>query len=150
MKPYKVLSVIVLLLIAGTSQAQLSVNINIGTPPQWGPVGFTDVRYYYLPAVEAYYDIQTTQFIYYSGGVWLHRYNLPTRYRNYDLYNGYKVVMPDYRGDTPYVNFKEHKAKYNRGYRSIPQKTIGERPGRGNSKSNKNHGHRSGKGRKGQ
>jgi hypothetical protein len=136
------------LLMAGLSQAQLSVNINIGTPPQWGPLGYTEVRYYYLPAVEAYYDVQTTTFIYYTGGVWVRRYNLPSRYRNYDLYGGYKVVMSDYRGETPYIHFTDHKTKYNRSYRGIPQRTIGEKPGRGNSKSHKPNGHQRGKGKK--
>lgn len=129
-----------LLLLAGTLHAQLSVNINIGMPPQWGPVGFTEVRYYYLPAVEAYYDVQTSMFIYSSAGVWVRRNNLPSRYRNYDLYNGYKVVMPDYRGDTPYMHFKDHRTNYNRSYRGIPQRTIGVKPGNGNTKS-KNHNH---------
>lgn len=29
--------------------AQVNVNINIGTPPAWGPAGYSDARYYYLP-----------------------------------------------------------------------------------------------------
>jgi hypothetical protein len=72
-------------------------------------------------------------FIYYGGGKWVHRTYLPGRYRNYDLYGGYKVVMKDYRGNAPYTYFKEHKTKYARGYRGEAQRTIGERPGKGNS-----------------
>lgn len=135
------MGVIVILLLAGALNAQLSVSINIGAPPQWGPVGFTEVRYYYLPAIEVYYDIQTSMYIYYSRGAWVHRHDLPRRYRNYDLYHGYKVVMHDYGGDTPYVYFKEHKVKYNRNYKSAPQRTIGEKPGKGNSRSGKPKGH---------
>jgi hypothetical protein len=148
MKTIKLFSVFILLSVAGTLQAQLSVNINLGTPPQWGPIGYTDVRYYYLPAVEAYYDVQTAMFIYSSAGVWVRRQNLPSRYRSYDLYDGYKVVMPDYRGETPYVHFMNHKTQDNRAYRGIPQRTIGEKPGRGNSKSHKPRGHSGGKGKK--
>jgi hypothetical protein len=148
MKTIKLVSALILLLIAGVSQAQLTVTINMGTPPQWGPMGYADVRYYYIPAVEAYYDVQTTLFIYNSGGLWVHRSALPPRYRSYDLYSGYKVVMPDYRGEMPYVHFKDHKNKYNRSYRGIPQRTIGEKPGQGNSKSHKHNGHRGGKGKK--
>ena len=124
----------IIFFISGSMKAQVSVNINIGSPPQWGPVGYTEVRYYYLPDVEAYYDIQSSVFIYYGNGVWLHEAHLPGRYRNYDLYGGYKVVMTDYRGDTPYTNFKEYKVKYKKGYRGPSQKTIGEKPGKGNSK----------------
>ncbi len=137
--------------------AQVSVNINFGTPPLWGPVGYTEVRYYYLPDVEAYYDIQTSMFIYYGGGVWISRSYLPARYRDYDLYSGYKVVLTDYRGNTPYVYFDKHKAKYYKGYRGAPQKTIGARPGKGNSEKGnyggggnkgKHQGHGGGKGKK--
>ena len=90
------------------------------------------MRYYYLPDVEAYYDVQTSTFIYYGGGAWVHRRYLPVRYRSYDLYSGYKVVMTDYHGDAPYVNFKDYKRRYARGYHKEAQKTIGERPSKGN------------------
>lgn len=149
MKNLKLFVIGTLLLLSGVASAQVSVNVNIGSPPMWGPVGYTEVHYYYLPAVEAYYDINASMFIYYSGGVWVHRTYLPGRYRNYDLYNGYKVVMTDYRGNTPYTHFKSHKKKYYRGYRDGNQKTIGEKPGNGNNKKkghgNKKEGHGHGK-----
>jgi hypothetical protein len=133
MKSIKLMVPVMLLFLAGLLQAQVSVSVNIGTPPLWGPVGYTEVNYYYLPDVEAYYDVQTSMFIYYSGGEWIHRTYLPDRYRNYDLYGGYKVVMNDYHGNTPYTHFKEYKKKYRRGYHGEAQRTIGERPERGNS-----------------
>ncbi len=126
----------VILFFAYTLQAQVSVNVNIGSPPQWGPVGYTNVNYYYLPDVEAYYDVPSSKFIYYEGGAWIHRTNLPVRYRNYDLYGGYKVVMNDYRGKRPYDHYKQHKIKYKKGYRGPAQKNIGNRPEKGNSKGN--------------
>ena len=94
----------------------------------WGPVGYTGARYYYLPDVESYYDVQSSMFIYYSGGAWIHRAYLPERYRGYDLYGGYKVVMKDYRGNAPYTHFNEYKKKYTRGYHGETQRTIGVRP----------------------
>jgi len=132
MKTLKLLVIGMLLLFAGSVQAQISVRVNLGTPPQWGPVGYTDVRYYYLPDVEAYYDIPSSMFVYYNGYTWVRRSSLPTRYRNYDLYNGYKVPMSEYRGDRPYSNFRQHKMQYARGYRGQEQHNIGERPERGN------------------
>lgn len=122
-----------LLFSAIAAQAQVSVNVNIGSPPLWGPVGYTEVQYYYLPDVEAYYDVHSSMFIYFAGGAWIHRASLPSRYRSYDLYGGYKVVMTDYRGDAPYTHFKEYKTKYKKGYHGPAQKTIGEKPGKGNS-----------------
>lgn len=104
-----------LLLVTGislTSQqaaAQVSVNVNIGTQPLWGPVGYDVVEYYYLPDVEAYYYVPRRQFVYLSGGNWIFATSLPARYRTYDLYTGYKVVINDPR---PYVHFTDHKVKY--------------------------------------
>lgn len=142
MKTLKLILVSITLLISGAIKAQVSVNVNIGSPPLWGPVGYSDVRYYYLPDVEAYYDIQTSMFIYYGNGVWLHRSYLPNVYANYDLYNGYKVIVNNYYGNTPNIYYKEHKAKYHKGYRGKEQKTIGARPAKGSNSNGKgsNHG----------
>jgi hypothetical protein len=143
MKSLKILTIAILLFTSSVAKAQVAVNIHIGQPPLWGPVGYTEVRYYYLPAVEAYYDIQTSMFIYYHRGTWVHRAYLPTRYRNYDLYSGYKVVMVDYRGDRPYSHYKDHKRQYSRSYHGAPQKTFGNNPGRGNSEGKgKGHGNK--------
>ncbi len=119
--------------LAVASQAQVSVNVNIGSPPMWGPAGYSEVQYYYLPDVEAYYDVPSSNFIYLERGTWVHRTYLPTRYRNYDLYHGYKVVLTDYHGNSPYTHYKDHKYKYAKGYHGPAQKNIGVRPAKGNS-----------------
>ena len=116
------------LALAGTLNAQVSVNVNIGSPPLWGPVGYPEVQYYYLPDVEAYYDIPSSMFVYLDNGVWIRRTYLPRQYRNYDLYHGYKVVLTDYHGNDPYRHYKSHKIKYAKGYRGHEQKNIGPRP----------------------
>ncbi len=131
MKAIKLIVAGLALFLAGNLQAQV-INVSVGIPPMWGPVGYTDVRYYYLPDVESYYDIQAGMFITYVDGDWVHRSNLPSRYRNYDLYDGYKVVITDYRGNAPYVYFHDHKMKYAKGYRGPAQKNYGEKPGKGN------------------
>ena len=128
MKNLKLTLLGVFLLVTTSSlQAQVSVNLNIGSPPAWGPAGYSAVDYYYLPDVQSYYDIRDSQFIYFGGGKWVRSRNLPSRYRNYDLYNGYKVVLNDYHGRTPYKHYKQHKIKYYKGYKGKPQKTIGYR-----------------------
>jgi hypothetical protein len=133
MKILKFIIIGVVLFFAGTVEAQLSVRLNIGTPPLWGPVGYESARYYYLPDVESYYDVQTSMFIYNVGGAWVHRSYLPSRFRGYDLYGGYKVVLNDYHGNRPYTHFNENRMRYRRGYHGDSQRTIGERPGRGNA-----------------
>ena len=147
---------IILFASANTMQAQVSVNVNIGSPPAWGPAGYSAVDYYYLPDIQAYYDIRATQFIYFGGGKWIRSRNLPNQYRNYNLYNGYKVVLNDYHGSRPYSNFKTHKAKYYKGYKGKPQKSIGSSRSNNNkvyksngNNENGNNGNKGGKGNNG-
>ena len=128
MKTLKYFVIGIVLLSFSQSHAQVSVNVNIGTPPAWGPAGYDDVRYYYLPDIETYYDVNASDYVYINDGKWVRTRSLPTRYRNYNLYNEYKVVLTDYRGERPYDNFKTHKVKYGKGYKGQPQKTIGQRP----------------------
>jgi len=133
MKSLKLVALGMVLFFAGSvAQAQISVRLNLGVQPQWAPVGYDDAQYYYLPDVEAYYDVPNSMFIYYEGNSWVHRSYLPSRYRNYDLYNGYKVGMRDYHGSTPYYNHREYREKYSHGRNRIIQRNRGERPGREN------------------
>ena len=91
------------------ASAQVSVNINIGAQPVWGPVGYDYVDYYYMPDIETYYYVPTHQFIYLSGSRWIFATTLPVRYRSYNIYSGYKVVINEPR---PYLHFATHKVKY--------------------------------------
>jgi hypothetical protein len=116
MKPLKLIALGIILLATNAIQAQISVNVNIGSPPVWGPPVAAEVEYYYLPEIEAYYDIRATQFVYFGGGRWIRSRNLPSHYRNYDLHHGHKVVLHDYHGRRPYSHFKSHKVKYYKGY----------------------------------
>lgn len=93
------------------AKAQVSINVNIGSQPLWGPVGYDYVDYYYMPDIECYYHVPKRQFIYMEGSRWRFSASLPSRYRNYDLYGGYKVVVNSYR------NF-DHDRSYYSGYRN--------------------------------
>lgn len=139
MKTMRLITVGLFLLFFNLTIAQVSVSVNVGSPPAWGPAGYTEVEYYYLPDIEAYYDVHATQFIYFSDGRWIRSGYLPRRYRNYDLYGGYKVVLNDYHGPAPYTYFHDHKVKYYKGYHNGHQSTIGVRG---------NKSHKGGKGKK--
>jgi hypothetical protein len=78
--------------IAG-AQVHLSVGVNIGAQPEWGPVGYDHADYYYMPDIGVYYDVPAHQYVYLSNGGWVRRGYLPERYRNYDVYHSYKVVV---------------------------------------------------------
>jgi hypothetical protein len=92
-----------------SAQVRVNVNVNIGSQPDWGPVGYDYAGYYYMPDIETYYYVPTRKFIYLSGGNWIFSYNLPPVYRSYNLYSGYKVVVNQPRA---YIYFNSHKVKY--------------------------------------
>lgn len=128
------------------AQVRVNVNVNIGSQPNWGPVGYDYVEYYYLPDIETYYYVPTRQFIYLSGGNWVFATSLPARYRSYNLYTGYKVVVNQPKA---YLYYPSHKVKYAkyRGNRSQviiknnkAPKYYKSNNGRGNGK-NKGRGH---------
>ncbi|MCO4294537.1 hypothetical protein NF867_16865 [Solitalea sp. MAHUQ-68] len=125
MKKVVFLIVALVSLVCSRSAAQVSVNVSIGTPPMWAPYGYTEARYYYLPDVECYYDVVDAHFIYNNGNAWVRVSSLPARYRNYDLYAGYKVVL-EYNGANPYRYFSTHRARYPYGYCGPRQVTYRE------------------------
>lgn len=139
-----------ILLMSVFAQAQVSINVNIGTPPNWGPQGNDNSRYYYLPDIDTYYDVAQSQFIYDNNGKWVRENRLPSRYRQYDLYGGYKVVLNDYKGDAPYNYHTKHRANYPKGYHGNPQKNRGTKPEKKNKSNNrdkqKNDNHNNSKG----
>ena len=94
------------------------------TPPLWGPVGYANARYYYIPDIESYYDINSSRFIYLKGDNWIFNSKIPAQYANYDIDHGYKVVLTGYKGNTPYTHFNENKKKYPVGYRGQAQTTF--------------------------
>lgn len=103
------------------ASAQINVNINIGSQPLWGPVGYDHVDNYYLPDIESYYNVPKKQFSYLDGNKWISSSSLPSRYSGYDLYNGYKVVV---NSRDPYRNFNNDRVKYAKYKKVRTQKVI--------------------------
>jgi len=106
-----ILVLIAAVLLTSTLHAQvsLSLSFNLDRQPIWGPTGFDHVEYYYLPDIEVYYNVPQHRFFYYEGGLWIGGSSLPSRYRGYDLYNSYKVVLNE---RTPYRNHATYREKY--------------------------------------
>ena len=124
MKKFTILSILILsmaFLQETNAQVKLNVNLNVGNQPAWGPVGYDHVDYYYLPDIDAYYNVPQRQFIYLDGRDWVFANSLPPRYSGYNLYNGYKVVVneprPYLRGDVYRVKYGKYKG--NNGPRQV-------------------------------
>ncbi|WP_316841827.1 hypothetical protein [Pedobacter gandavensis] len=107
-------------ILSSPATAQISLNVNIGSQPLWGPVGYDHVEYYYLPDVESYYYVPKQQFVYQDRGRWIFSRTLPSRYRSYDLYSGYKVVV---NSRDPYRNFDRDRRQYAR-YKNVRTQQV--------------------------
>ncbi|PWS33541.1 hypothetical protein [Pedobacter paludis] len=93
------------------AKAQVSLNINIGQQPVWGPTGYDHVDYYYFPDIDAYYYVPSGQYIISNGGHWVWVNSLPAQYANFDLYRSYKVVVNKPR---PYLQNNYYVTNYSR------------------------------------
>lgn len=98
---------------AADAQLRFSVGVNIGSQPEWGPVGYTHARYYYMPDINSYYDVDSHQYVYLENNIWIHGGALPPRYANYDRYHSYKVVVND---RNPWEHNERFRTRY-QGYR---------------------------------
>ncbi len=106
------LVLIATVLLVSTLQAQIGIRLsfNVDRQPVWGPTGYDHVEFYYLPDIEAYYNVPQQKFYYNEGGRWISRSRLPARYHDYDLYNSYKVVVNE---RAPYRNHNMYRDQYN-------------------------------------
>jgi hypothetical protein len=109
-----------LLIKTADAQVRVNVGVNLGSQPDWGPVGYETANYYYIPDIDAYYDVPARQYVYYSNNGWIYSSSLPPAYSNYNIYNGYKVVI---NSPKPWTNHNFYKTKYV-GYKGRKQVVI--------------------------
>ena len=130
MKTLKLTIAAIALILSGALQTtRAQVSVTIGTPPPWGPAEASGIRFYYIPDIGVYYDVNTGDYVYFSEGAWIHAHELPLAYRHFDLYRGYKVPLRDYHGERPWENHRVFVKSYPKGYNhEMHQKTFRERP----------------------
>lgn len=137
------------------AQIRFHVNVNIGSQPEWGPVGYSHVDYYYMPDIDAYYYVPTHQYVYRENNIWVHRTYLPAQYRGYDVYHGYKVVI---NHPSPWLRHSYYHNTYasyrGRAGQSVIRDSRDARysnhwhasPGRGHDNGHFDHGNHGGRG----
>lgn len=108
MKRIEKVFLLMLLLTSFISNAQATAN----QTPASTEAKKTELRYYYFPNLEAYFDLQEKVYLYREGGEWVEAEELPKNYGGYSLYNKVKVTIDDYDGDEPYLMIDAHKKKY--------------------------------------
>ena len=94
---------------SASAQIHISLGLNIGSQPEWGPVGYDHAEYYYMPDIDTYYDVPNHQYVYLQNSVWIHAAALPPRYANYDIYHGYKAVVNQHN---PWEHAADYRTKY--------------------------------------
>jgi hypothetical protein len=109
MRQLLVLLAAVLLSSTVDAQVRVNLNFNVDRQPVWGPTGYDHVEYYYLPDIEVYYSVPQQRYYYQDRGRWTSGSSLPARYRGYDLYNSYKVVVNE---RAPYRHHETYREKY--------------------------------------
>jgi len=114
MKTLKLVIAGIAIFFSGLLSAQVSVTV--GTPPPWGPAEASGIRFYYMPDIQMYFDVNSGEYVYFSGGTWVHTTTLPARYRHYDFYKEYKVPLRDYHGEHPWENHGAYHKSYPKGY----------------------------------
>ncbi|MDM1294090.1 hypothetical protein HX021_07250 [Sphingobacterium sp. N143] len=108
-KLFYTVAIVAALFTVGSAKAQISVSVNIGSQPSWGPAGYDYARYYYIPEYNMYYDVPARVYVYYDNGGWIRRSRLPRRYRHYDFYRAHKVVIND---RTPWRHHDRYRSRY--------------------------------------
>lgn len=99
----------IFIVLAAPVKAQININLNVGSQPVWGPVGYNYVENYYVPDLDVYYNVPKNRYYYYDKDRWIYSTLLPSRYANYNIYNHYKVVIND---KEPWHKHKYYKDKY--------------------------------------
>jgi len=107
----RILLLAVALLLSSSVYAQLGISLgfNVESQPAWGPTGYDHVDYYYMPDIGVYYNVPQHLYYYNEGGRWVGRSSLPRRYRDYDMYHSYKVVVNE---RNPYMHDNIYREKY--------------------------------------
>ncbi|MDR0758243.1 MAG: hypothetical protein LBF85_10415 [Tannerella sp.] len=96
--------------VSNAQNVSVNVNINLDRQPAWGPSGYHYAAFYYIPAINVYYDVVNELFYYRKAGRWIADYYLPAKYYRYDLYSLYKVVLNDLMH--PWIHNKVHRQTY--------------------------------------
>jgi len=85
---------------------------------------YVEVRYYYYPNLQAYFDTKIAMYFYKKDGAWIKSETLDPTTRGYSIKNGAYVMLKGFTEDEPYNYFEQHKALYPADYSSRPKPKV--------------------------
>lgn len=105
------------------SSAQTSINPDLSLEAQSivDEGAIHNIRYYYYPNLQAYFDTDTGTYLYIANNQWIEGNEIPKGLRGYSLMNKQRVAITDYSGDEPYDVFSKHKELYPANYNAKRQ-----------------------------
>lgn len=115
-----------LLILSFNAEAQVKLDTIYIRSKKVAPSTFKEVRYYYYPNLEAYFDSKISMYFYKNKetGEWIKSESLDPTIRGYSLKNGFYVMLEGFTEDNPYTLIDDHRQKYPADFSSRPRKPI--------------------------
>ncbi len=76
------------------------------------PSNNCQLRYYYYPNLEAYFDTKKNIYYYMQNGKWITAEEIPNGYKGYSLYKMCKTAVNDYDDEDPTQFINLHKKQF--------------------------------------
>lgn len=105
-------------------QSQIKLDSPNESLIETGINNIVEMRYYYYPNLQTYYDTQKGLYISCEKGNWVTSKFLNTNARGYSLKNGNFKKIKGYTGDEPYTLLKDHKLQFPADYSSKPTRRL--------------------------
>lgn len=80
--------------------------------PNYNPITNCQLRYYYYPNIQAYFDTQKNIYYLRENGEWKIADDIPSGYMGYSIYNKTNLIIEDYDDDLILQFFTIHKKMY--------------------------------------
>jgi hypothetical protein len=117
MKTLKSILTIIIVLCTNTIYSQESSNSEYNKL-MIDPKTNCQLRYYYYPNLQAYFDNLKNVFYYQDNGSWQTSEKLPENYGGYSLYKMNHIIIDDFDDDEPQQLINTHKKKYPYNFKS--------------------------------
>lgn len=109
MKSLKITLIAIFLFALNNLNAQSKAT---ATPKLVTPTTNCQLRYYYYPNLEAYFDVKKNIYYFTQNGKWVTAEEIPNGYRGYSLYNKCKIAITDYDDEDPTQFLQLHKKQF--------------------------------------
>jgi len=108
---------LVLLFVSQTAQAQDQALIDpVVDGNAQSTESFINIRYYYFPNLQAYFDTRTALYLYKENGSWTTSETIDPTLRGYSTKNKMYVMIKGFLGDDPTVLLESNKKEYPADY----------------------------------